>query len=165
MDRVVFAIKFISQHVINKNGNFVHFVDLILQFCWCNYAKNIRTIFENYIKKIIVEIKQFSANLCGLGIGHEIKSVPLPVEPRKRYVYNVHCPTGPGLDCPLVVDPTGTYFRREGWSGNYLCGRSPSEDEEPDCTNNDVDYDFFDEKVWPVIANRARCFESLKVHT
>ena len=100
-----------------------------------------------------------------MGIGHEIKSVPLPVEPRKRYVYNVHCPTGPGLDCPLVVDPTGTYFRREGWSGNYLCGRSPSEDEEPDCTNNDVDYDFFDEKVWPVIANRARCFESLKVHT
>ena len=30
-------------------------------------------------------------------------------------------------------------------------------------TDNDVDYDFFDEKVWPVIANRAQCFENLKV--
>ena len=47
------------------------------------------------------------ANLCGFGIGKEFKAVPVPVEPRKRYVYNVHCPNGPGLDCPLVVDPTG----------------------------------------------------------
>ena len=31
----------------------------------------------------------------------------VPVDPRKRYVYNIHCPTGPGIDCPLVVDPTG----------------------------------------------------------
>ena len=44
-------------------------------------------------------------------MGETFLQVPLPVEPRKRYVYNVHCPGGPGLDCPLVVDPTGTYFR------------------------------------------------------
>ena len=104
------------------------------------------------------------ANLGGFGAGTSYKTVPLPVEPRKRFVYNVHCPNGPGLDCPLVVDPTGTYFRREGWGNHYLCGRSPtSEEEEPDITNNDVDYDFFDEKVWPVIANRAKCFENIKV--
>ena len=36
----------------------------------------------------------------------------LPVEKRKRYVYVPHCPGGPGLDCPLVVDPTGVYFRQ-----------------------------------------------------
>ena len=52
------------------------------------------------------------AHLAGMGIGDQrALQVPLPVEPRKRYVYNVHCPNGPGLDCPLVVDPTGTYFR------------------------------------------------------
>ena len=93
-----------------------------------------------------------------------MKSIPLPVEPRKRYVYNIHCPNGPGLDCPMVVDPTGTYFRREGLGGNYLCGRSPlSEADEPDVTNNDVDYDFFDENVWPVIAHRVKAFEKIKV--
>ena len=49
--------------------------------------------------------------LSGMGIGKDHLQVPLPVEPRKRYVYNVHCPGGPGLDCPLVIDPSGTYFR------------------------------------------------------
>ena len=38
-------------------------------------------------------------------------SVALPVEKRKRYVYVPHCPEGPGMDCPLVIDPTGVYFR------------------------------------------------------
>lgn len=103
------------------------------------------------------------ANLCGIGCGDGILQVPLPVEPRKRYVYNVHCPTGPGLDCPLVVDPTGTYFRREGLGNHYLCGRSPTEEEEPAIDNDDVDFDFYDDQVWPVIANRAKCFESSKV--
>lgn len=104
------------------------------------------------------------ANLAGLGLGNTFRTVPLPVEPRKRYVYNIHCPTGPGLDCPLVIDPSGTYFRREGMGNHYLCGRSPANDqEEPDITTNDVDYDFFDEKVWPVIAQRAKCFENIKL--
>ena len=38
-------------------------------------------------------------------------SIAVPVEKRKRYVYVPHCPGGPGLDCPLVIDPTGVYFR------------------------------------------------------
>ena len=88
----------------------------------------------------------------------------MPVEPRKRYVYHIHCPQGPGMDCPLVVDPNGTYFRREGHGNHYLCGRSPdTESEEPDLTHPDVDYEFFEEKVWPVLAHRAKSFESIKV--
>ena len=44
---------------------------------------------------------------------------------RKRYVFLVHCPDGPGLDAPLVVDNSGVYMRREGLGGNYICGVSP----------------------------------------
>jgi hypothetical protein len=50
--------------------------------------------------------------LAGIGSGAAELSVPLPVEKRKRFVYVPHCPGGPGLDCPLVVDPTGVYFRQ-----------------------------------------------------
>ena len=90
--------------------------------------------------------------------------VPVPVEKRKRFVFVPHCPGGPGMDCPLVIDPTGVYFRREGLGGNYLCGQSPTLAQEPPDTDlSTVDMDWFDEQVWPVLANRVKAFESLKV--
>ncbi|XP_061417533.1 LOW QUALITY PROTEIN: FAD-dependent oxidoreductase domain-containing protein 1 [Lethenteron reissneri] len=89
----------------------------------------------------------------------------LPIGPRKRYVFVFHCPDGPGLDCPLVVDPSGAYFRREGITGNYIGGMSPPPDEEPSVDNLDVDYDYFQEKVWPLLAHRVPAFQSLKVHS
>ncbi|XP_023335944.1 FAD-dependent oxidoreductase domain-containing protein 1 isoform X2 [Eurytemora carolleeae] len=104
--------------------------------------------------------------MAGIGSGSGDLQVPIPVEKRKRYVYVPHCPQGPGLDCPLVIDPTGVYFRREGLGGNYLCGQSPTEQEEPRDTNlEQVDMDWFDEAVWPVLANRVKAFETLKVKT
>ena len=49
--------------------------------------------------------------------------------------------------------------------GNYLCGQSPTEEQEPADTDlNVVDMDWFDEQVWPVLANRVKAFESLKVN-
>ncbi|CAL4060222.1 unnamed protein product, partial [Meganyctiphanes norvegica] len=104
-------------------------------------------------------------DMLDIGKGSGIMSVPIPVEPRKRFVYCVHAPDGPGLDCPLVVDPSGTYFRREGLGGLYLCGCSPEENEEPDVNNLEVDYDYFDNHVWPHIARRAPAFENLKLHS
>uniref|UniRef100_A0A1B6F2Q8 FAD-dependent oxidoreductase domain-containing protein 1 n=1 Tax=Cuerna arida TaxID=1464854 RepID=A0A1B6F2Q8_9HEMI len=101
--------------------------------------------------------------LARMGNGPGFLCLPIPVEPRKRYVYCFHCPGGPGLKTPLVVDPSGMYVRREGTSDNYLCGRSPDPEDEPSCENLDVDYDYFNEKIWPTLANRVPVFESLKV--
>lgn len=44
-----------------------------------------------------------------------------------RFIYVVHCPNGPGLDTPFLVDYSGVYFRREGLGGNYIAGMSPEE--------------------------------------
>lgn len=44
-----------------------------------------------------------------------------------RYVYVVHCPDGPGLDTPFLIDYSGVYVRREGLGGNYIAGASPEE--------------------------------------
>ncbi|XP_054481921.1 FAD-dependent oxidoreductase domain-containing protein 1 [Anoplopoma fimbria] len=110
----------------------------------------------------------FSAKLTEmLGIGSgprdSIAGIPLPVEPRKRYVYVVHCPDGPGLDTPFMIDYSGVYFRREGLGGNYIAGTSPEEAEEPDTSNLEVDHQFFEEKIWPSLASRVPAFEKLKV--
>ncbi|XP_053547515.1 FAD-dependent oxidoreductase domain-containing protein 1 [Bombina bombina] len=107
------------------------------------------------------------AEMAKIGIGHpdSLEGVKLPIEPRKRYIYVFHCPDGPGLDCPLLIDSSGAYFRRDGLGGNYIGGLSPSEDEEPDVENLEVDYDFFHQKVWPLLAHRVPTFECLKVKT
>uniref|UniRef100_A0A673UBG4 FAD-dependent oxidoreductase domain-containing protein 1 n=1 Tax=Suricata suricatta TaxID=37032 RepID=A0A673UBG4_SURSU len=107
------------------------------------------------------------AELAGIGKGPPgtLQGTKLPVELRKRYVYLWHCPQGPGLETPFVIDPSGTYFRREGLGQNYLGGCSPTEEEEPDPGNLEVDHDFFQDKVWPTLAQRVPAFESLKVRS
>lgn len=107
------------------------------------------------------------AELAGIGKGPPgtLEGTKLPVEPRKRYVYVWHCPEGPGLETPFVADTSGAYFRREGLGHNYLGGCSPTEEEEPDPGNLEVDHDFFQDKVWPHLAQRVPAFQSLKVRS
>ncbi|XP_005725448.1 FAD-dependent oxidoreductase domain-containing protein 1 [Pundamilia nyererei] len=103
--------------------------------------------------------------MLGIGFGpkQSIAAIPLPVEPRKRYVYVVRCPDGPGLDTPFLIDYSGVYVRREGLGGNYITGASPEEAAEPDASDLEVDHSFFQENVWPHLAFRVPAFEKLKV--
>ncbi len=103
------------------------------------------------------------AELAGIGRGRGSLRVPLPVEPRKRYVYCVHVPDGPGRTCPMTVDTSGVYFRPEGAGGHFLCGQSPVKDDEPSPEDFEVDHDFFHRAVWPRLADRVRAFNELKV--
>jgi glycine/D-amino acid oxidase-like deaminating enzyme len=89
--------------------------------------------------------------------------VPLPIEPRKRFVYVIDCrETSEALHKgPLTVDPSGVWFRPEGRF--FLCGKSPEESEEPAATDLDaVDHAFFESEVWPRLAMRVPAFESVK---
>lgn len=55
---------------------------------------------------------------------------PLPVVPRRRCVFALHCPSEaapPPGDCPLVVDFSGAYFRPEGGRGKFIAGITPPE--------------------------------------
>ncbi|KFU85515.1 FAD-dependent oxidoreductase domain-containing protein 1, partial [Chaetura pelagica] len=96
------------------------------------------------------------------GLPGGLRQPPLPIQPRKRYVFSWHCPDGPGLSCPFLIDTTGAYFRRDGIAGNYLGGMSPPEEEEPDPSDLSVDDVFFQERVWPLLARRVPAFESLR---
>ncbi|PKK21419.1 FAD-dependent oxidoreductase domain-containing protein 1 [Columba livia] len=87
---------------------------------------------------------------------------PLPIQPRKRYIFSWHCPDGPGFSCPFLIDTTGAYFRRDGIAGNYLGGMSPPEEDEPDPSDLSVDDEFFQDRVWPRLAQRVPAFASLR---
>jgi sarcosine oxidase len=86
----------------------------------------------------------------------------LPVRPRKRFVYVFDCRDGAAIQKgPLLIDPNGVYFRPEGAS--FICGVSPPEDQDPDCTDLEVEYGLFEETVWPTLAQRVPAFEAIKL--
>ncbi len=85
--------------------------------------------------------------------------VDIPVHSRKRCVF-VFEARERYVDCPLVIDPSGVYFRPEGQT--YLVGGA-APDPDPDCDDFDVTWPQFEAELWPVIARRAPAFERLKL--
>lgn len=104
-------------------------------------------------------------NAAGTGAGRlaAMAGIDLPVGPRKRYVYVLDCPAATEAlrKAPLTVIPGGAYFRPEG--RNFLAGLSPEEHEEPGDLGWEVDHDWFEEKIWPALAERIPLFEAIKV--
>ena len=85
--------------------------------------------------------------------------VALPVESRKRMIFTFACREAVA-GCPLLIDPSGTYVRPEGTG--FLCGSAPPEERDPESGDFDVEHDFFDEYLWPVLATRVPAFEAIK---
>ena len=87
--------------------------------------------------------------------------IDIPVFARRRSIFNVSSPAQ--LEhCPLLIDPTGVYFRPEGKS--FICGTSPSADNDPDdLPLDEVDHALFDDVIWPTLAHRVPQFEALRV--
>jgi len=106
-------------------------------------------------------------NAAGPAAGRvaRMAGVALPVEPRKRFVFVVHCRDAPAelLRAPLTVDTSGVWFRPEG--GQFICGVSPAtEAEEPSPGDLDaVDHALFEARIWPALAARVPAFAALKV--
>ncbi|NXO02532.1 FXRD1 protein, partial [Rhinopomastus cyanomelas] len=96
------------------------------------------------------------------GVPEQMCQPPLPIQPRKRFVFSWHCPDGPGFSCPFLIDTTGAYFRRDGIAGNYLGGMSPPEEEELDSSDLSVDPKFFQEQLQPLLAGRVPAFQLLQ---
>ena len=87
--------------------------------------------------------------------------IDIPVYARRRSIFNVSSPAKL-TNSPLLIDPTGVYFRPEGRT--YITGTSPSPDNDPDdLPLDEVDHDLFDEVIWPTLAHRVPQFEALRV--
>lgn len=85
----------------------------------------------------------------------------LPVESRKRCVFVFDCRQADVMPhCPLVVDVSGVYFRPEGQY--FVCGVSPPEDQDPPTEDFSIDYQLFDDVIWPALAHRVPIFEAIK---
>jgi glycine/D-amino acid oxidase-like deaminating enzyme len=87
----------------------------------------------------------------------------LPVHARRRTVFVFSCPT-PLSDCPLVIDPTGFWFRPEGRAREartFIGGTTP----DPDADDLPLEPNLaeFDETLWTAFARRVPAFEALRI--
>lgn len=84
--------------------------------------------------------------------------IALPVHARRRTVFVLSCPT-PLPDCPLVIDPSGFWFRPEG--RGFIGGTTP----DPDVDDLPLEPNLaeFDEALWAAFAHRVPAFEALRV--
>jgi glycine/D-amino acid oxidase-like deaminating enzyme len=88
--------------------------------------------------------------------------VELPVSARKRDVFVVDTPAAtPG--CPLVIDPSGCWFRPEG--AVMLMGAPPRDGDPPDVPLDAIDHGLFEDCIWPTLAERVPGFEAARVRS
>jgi glycine/D-amino acid oxidase-like deaminating enzyme len=86
--------------------------------------------------------------------------IDLPVEPRKRCAFVFQCREEVG-DTPQIILPNGVAVRYEG--GRYLAVVAPPPERDPPTTSFDIDYELFDEVIWPALAERVPAFEAIKL--
>lgn len=88
----------------------------------------------------------------------------LPVHARRRTVFVLSCPTALP-DCPLVIDPSGFWFRPDGpahpGGQRFLFGTTPMLDE--DDLPLEPQMQEFSEDLWAQLAHRVPAFEAVRV--
>ena len=92
-----------------------------------------------------------------------LAGIALPVHARRRTVFVFSCPT-PLVDCPLIIDPSGFWFRPEGRareSRTFIGGTTP----DPDTDDLPLEPNLaeFDEALWMAFARRVPAFEALRI--
>ena len=86
--------------------------------------------------------------------------IDLPVYARKRSVFVFESPAALE-NCPLVIDPSGLWFRPE--RDRYLCSVLPLVDPNVALDDFEVDHEQFDDIAWPALAHRVPAFEAARV--
>ena len=86
--------------------------------------------------------------------------IDIPVQARKRCVFVFDC-EGDVPNCPLVIDPSGLWFRPEG--KRFICSLPPEPDQNVDLDDFTVDHALFENRIWPILAHRVAAFEAIKV--
>ena len=94
----------------------------------------------------------------------QMAGIDVPVEPRKRYSWIFAAEQPLSQDLPLTIDPSGVHVRENG-GGTYQCGAHS--DIDPAVAYDDfiMDFDIWENHVWPILATRIPQFEAIKIQS
>jgi len=88
--------------------------------------------------------------------------IDVPVEPRKRYSWIFKADKPLDRDLPLTIDPSGVHVRENG-GGTYQCGGHTAVDPAVDHDDYVMDFQIWEDHIWPILATRIPQFEAIKV--
>jgi glycine/D-amino acid oxidase-like deaminating enzyme len=87
--------------------------------------------------------------------------IDIPVEPRKRFTFIFKASDPLDRDLPLTIDPSGIHVRTDGVY--YMAGCAPDDDQAVAPDDFEMDHQIWQDKVWPILANRIPRFEAVKL--
>lgn len=94
----------------------------------------------------------------------QMAGINVPVEPRKRYSWIFAAEQPLDRDLPLTIDPSGIHVRENG-GGTYQCGAHSEIDLAVDYDDFVMDFDIWENHVWPTLAARIPQFEAIKIQS
>ncbi|MDA9865303.1 FAD-binding oxidoreductase [bacterium] len=92
----------------------------------------------------------------------KMAGLDVPVEPRKRFTWIFAAEQPVEGDLPLTIDPSGIHVRENG-GGTYLAGGHPNVDPAVKFDDFTMDFAFWEQHAWPMIATRIPQFEAIKL--
>jgi len=87
--------------------------------------------------------------------------IELPVEARRRSVFVFDVERDAPIDCPLVIDTSGAWFRPEG--GSFITGIAPAPEDDLPNLPLTPEHALFEGRLWPALANRVPAFDAIRV--
>ena len=85
--------------------------------------------------------------------------IELPIESRKRFTFVFECRESIG-PTPLTITEAGVAFRSEG--KGFISNVSPPPERDPVTKDTEIEYELFEELIWPALAARVPAFEAIK---
>ncbi|MEH6525635.1 MAG: FAD-binding oxidoreductase [Sneathiella sp.] len=146
--RKAFRQKAISLGVRFQNGELI---DIAKNNDLAN-AITLSTGQSIYFKTLVNAAGADSSRIASLA------GINLPMESRKRQIFSFSCRMLLEKS-PIVVDPTGVHFRHDG--NLFYAGCVPPKDKDPNCSDTKIDYDLFEEYIWPILSYRVPAFQKI----
>ena len=94
----------------------------------------------------------------------KMAGIDVPVEPRKRFSWVFAAEQPLDQDLPLTIDPSGVHVRENG-GGTYQCGAHSDIDPAVDYDDFVMDFEIWENHVWPILATRIPQFEAIKIQS
>ena len=85
----------------------------------------------------------------------------VPIEPRRRFTFVFDAAEQLPGPLPLTIDPAGVHMRSDG--RYFVAGCAPDDDRAAGYDNFTMDHEIWQDRIWPIIANRVPAFERVKV--